>query len=226
MKLRIICALAVIFFLTLLCLQDDHTPKPAADARWQKIASDGSPLGAWQGPWDCVLDVKTGLIWEAKRDDEALHDSYWSCTWFNGARGVAKGGSCYFEHGGCDTLDLIQRVNQAQLCGQNNWRLPSTEELQSLVSPALIAGSATIRTDYFPNTKAGDYWTSNADIPLTKHFQYLSPGAQAISFLTGDVIALPYRNAAFVRLVSQPILQDPAISKAPEVQLTHRDPKN
>nr|WP_246239945.1 DUF1566 domain-containing protein [Pseudoalteromonas caenipelagi] len=176
--------------------------QPTPHARYTKIAANGVPLTPWQGPWACVLDRKLNVLWEVKTDNESIHDGYWTYSWFLHEKGQENFGDCYFESQRCDTQDLIERTNIQTLCGQNNWRLPTEQELASLIQSPSRPGRAHIADDYFSYINQGDYWTSQSDSRLSRQFKHLKLGAKAINFHSGTVNALPYRNAAFVILVS------------------------
>ena len=196
----------LIFLLAILVLiaaLNPVTTEPPAESRWTKVDANGQPMSAWSGPWACVCDAKTGLLWEVKNDGEGIHDGYWSYSWFDGQIGEANQGDCYFEKERCDTLDLIRRANMEKTCGATDWRLPTTEELQSLVYKQAKPGEPVIDKGYFPHAKRGDYWTQDAHQPLEGVYKYLKEGSKAISFIDGKVVNLPYRNAAFVRLVTK-----------------------
>ncbi len=171
-------------------------------SRWKKVTAEGLFINSWQGPWACVLDEETGLLWEVKTDDETVHDGYWTYSWFLNDVGVDNMGDCYFESERCDTTDLIRKVNQQKLCRQSNWRLPTAEELSSLLNDSQRPGDAKIEKEFFPYTKRGDYWSSDHEVALTGIYQHLKTGAVAVNFGSGDKVRLPYRNAAFVRLVA------------------------
>lgn len=176
--------------------------EPPSDSRWIKVARDGVPVDNWSGPWQCVFDQQTGLLWEVKTDNEGIHDGYWSYSWFDGTTGIANMGDCYFEEDRCDTLDLIKRVTVEKACGASEWRLPEGNELLSLVQRNVKPGDPAIAKDFFPFTKRGDYWTGQSRQPLTGVYRHLGEGALAVNFVAGSVVTLPYRNAAFVRLVA------------------------
>jgi hypothetical protein len=104
-----------------------------------KLDASGNALPATATVWSCVRDDVTKLVWEAKTYDGGLRDGVATYSWYNpdpasngGASGYRNGGFCT---GGidCDTLGFTQAVNQAGLCGANDWRLPTVEELQSIV---------------------------------------------------------------------------------------------
>ncbi|WP_157559281.1 DUF1566 domain-containing protein [Hydrogenophaga crassostreae] len=87
----------------------------------------------------CVQDNITGLIWEGK---EA-----------NGPR-VGSGTYTHLNNGlATDTSGYVAAVNATNLCGFNDWRLPTRQELLNLNAPA-------VNTTWFPNTAASYYWAA------------------------------------------------------------------
>lgn len=131
-----------------------------------KLDSVGNPLNAGASSWDCVRDNVTGLIWEVKVDDAAhLRHKDHLYTWYNadsstnaGNAGTEDGGYCA-NGSGCDTEKFVSDVNSAALCGQNDWRLPTFQELMSIVDYG--PSYPTIDATYFPNTLTRGYWTSS-----------------------------------------------------------------
>jgi hypothetical protein len=170
--------------------------------RFTKVLHSGALLDPHDGPWHCVLDKQEKLLWEVKTDDESIHDGYWTYSWFDEVIGVENRGDCYFEKSRCDTDDLIRATNQQELCGQKNWRLPNKKELQSLLLKNTLTGFAKIDSSYFPQLKNGDYWAANNQRPLSKKFRKYRFGASSLNFFSGNTTALPYKNAAFVILVT------------------------
>jgi hypothetical protein len=49
-------------------------------------------------------------------------------------------------------LGLVDGTNTENLCGGNNWRVPTAEELESIVDLSII--KLTIDSDYFPDATA------------------------------------------------------------------------
>ncbi|MCO1333552.1 DUF1566 domain-containing protein [Microbulbifer sp. OS29] len=159
-------------------------------------------MAAWAGPWSCICDTDSGLLWEVKTDDEGIHDGKWTYSWYQFEEGIANNGDCYFEKERCDTEDLIRRTNKQALCTSTSWRLPTITELRSITFKQNKPGKAMIESEYFPKTQRGDYWTSDSNRPLFGVYQYLNTGAGAVNFINAETITIPYKNAAFVRLVS------------------------
>ena len=201
---RLIIVLMIIISLLIVSwLNPAPQPSQPVESRFVKLNQFGEPMRPWEGPWSCVLDNKTGLIWENKTDNESIHDGYWSYSWYDENVGTPNLGDCYFEANRCDVMDLVNRTNKSALCGRSDWRLPSENELITLVERSFPQGHLQINPVFFPNTKKGDYWTSNHSQPLSGGFKHLHEGASAINFLDGRIRKLPYRNAAFVRMVTE-----------------------
>ena len=152
---------------------------------FSKLDSNGQIQGASATSWDCVLDNVTGLIWEVKtpvvepRATVAgafnLRANTNNYTWYDasrpsasGDRGVENGGVCYGADS-CDTAGYVAAINNAALCGFNDWRLPTREELHSIVDYSQDEPGPMLDTDYFPEASNSDavhglhtdwYWTS------------------------------------------------------------------
>ncbi len=129
------------------------------------VLAPGAVLGAGPANWACTRDNVTGLVWEVKVDDAArLRHRDWTYSWFSSA-GVNDGGSPGSESGGtcldaarCDTEKYVADVNAAGLCGANDWRMPTREELRSIMHYGRPAPA--IDPVYFPDTGALHFfWT-------------------------------------------------------------------
>ncbi|MEI6746298.1 MAG: DUF1566 domain-containing protein [Methylococcaceae bacterium] len=169
---------------------------------------DSAVLGTKPKDWACTKDNKTGLIWEVKTTDGGLRDQNKTYTWYNGDP-TTNGydlhcakypddcklrtnsyGTVYsplykpeefigYENNGQNTEAYTKAVNATGLCGSSNWRLPTNEELKSLVycsdgkttTPAKeesgsieCTGSSAypaINTTYFDYYDDSYYWSSS-----------------------------------------------------------------
>lgn len=141
-------------------------PPPVSDS-WKKIGADGQALaGTGEQSHQCVLDERTGLMWEVKREDGGLHDPRHTFSWFSTDKqanmsdpGLAGGGECTLSS--CDTESFVQAVNEAGLCGFHDWHMPRRNDLLTLGDRRLIEEqNLVIDIEYFPLTIAGEYWTA------------------------------------------------------------------
>jgi len=141
-----------------------------------KLDANGTPLVNEAAsytvmPWDCVRDEVTGLYWEVKTDNGGLRDKDWLYSWFNstgsndgGSAGTANGGVCV-DGSNCDTEKYVNAVNALGMCGRNDWRMPTREELQSIIDVGDRA-PPPYDTGYFANPPASRstaHWTSTPD---------------------------------------------------------------
>jgi hypothetical protein len=128
-----------------------------------KIANSGQPLDANADRWECVEDKSSKLTWEVKKDDGGIRDKDYTYTWLRSIigenKGVSNGGRC---KGGvkCDTYSYVRAMNEQKLCGYTDWRLPTREEMGTLVDYNNTAKEATIDKTYFPEAVPSWYWTA------------------------------------------------------------------
>ncbi len=171
---------------------------------WSKIATDGSTLAqqslAWQAAgseaantqWRCVQDHHTGLLWEVKSDvPTAVNFRDLRYTWFDpdttrngGNEGLASTDDC--NGIACNTAAYIAAANTQALCGTQQWRLPSVNELLSIAVSANL--DYAIDTDYFPNAKNDQYWSYQSYAPNRANawYVYFSDGGNGTALKTLD----------------------------------------
>lgn len=163
---------------------------------YTKIANDGSELpktaklGTGAKDWACTKDNNTGLIWEVKTDDGGLRDTDWMYSWYD-ITSKFKGytdkdteidkkieiQSCYTANN-CNTYAYATTINDKNLCGANDWRVPMLSELLALTyctdgkydynasnadTGYICSGKpdTSINLTYFPNIKPLEgYWSS------------------------------------------------------------------
>ncbi len=165
-----------------------------------KLDANGEELAASASDWSCVRDNVTGLIWEVKQPvgSGGLRDANHTYTWYNpdnstngGYAGTQNSGTC--QGSACDTQAFVAAVNSQSLCGASDWRLPSLNELRSIVHNGRI--EPAIEQSYFPYTgKLAGYWSSSP-------YAYNGYYAWYFGFYSGHVYYGNKGNLGNVRLV-------------------------
>lgn len=182
--------------------EQSSTYLTAAQARFTKLDSNGNPLSASATQWRCVRDNNTGLVWEVKTDDKGLQDKNNTYSWF-GDTGTQNNGKCTADIN-CDTATYIKAINSLEettsegsvsgLCGIQEWRLPTLDELETIVDNT--RQHPAINTAYFPFTNYGGYWSSTESSSSSEtnawHMMF-SDGRRYIHYKNfGDYVRLVY----------------------------------
>lgn len=171
----------------------------AAGFDFTKLDANGEELAQSASEWSCVRDNHTGLIWEVKQPagSAGLRDANHTYTWYNpdhnangGRAGTQNGGYC--QGSACDTYAFVNAVKAEGLCGASDWRMPSVNELLSIVHNGRI--EPAIEQSYFPHGRSGWYWSSSP-------FAELSGFAWGVYLGDGSVLGGSKGNEYHVRLV-------------------------
>jgi chitinase len=160
--------------------------------------------------WACVRDNVTGLIWEVKTptSDLGLHSSAHTYTWYlseveDDPTGTQTGTNASCSLTECNTTTFVEAVNSQGLCNFNDWRMPSHQELLSLVHFGRATGPM-LDDFYFPHTISSAsgavwYWTNQSSADGAAGEQ--SSTAWAVDFNSGNDNFLAKSTAVNIRLV-------------------------
>jgi len=114
---------------------------------YTKLDGTGNDLSDAAEAWTMVRDNVTGLTWEVKTDDGGIHDRDNTYSWCD-TNGTSNGGYAGTCGAGTDTEDFIASLNVANYGGYSDWRLPTVQELVSLVDASIPYPGPTINTDF------------------------------------------------------------------------------
>lgn len=143
--------------------QDCHQGRDATDNddtdghagfSFTKLDIDGVELAVGSTQWSCVRDNVTGLVWEVKTDDAGIHDKGNLYRW-GGVTHLGSNFGTYFN----DWDSLVNGSNSANHCGFDDWRVPNSQELLSIVDNSF--SNPSIDINFFPHTNNTSFWSSS-----------------------------------------------------------------
>lgn len=123
--------------------------------------------------FSCVRDNVSALVWQVKQDDDENSINYndQSFTWYSESDNGNYAGelnalsdSCNVDSQNCNTQAYIDEINTQGQCGFFDWRLPSPNELQSIIHYGK-ANPPMVDSVFFPYLGSNVeeiiwYWTS------------------------------------------------------------------
>lgn len=140
---------------------------------YSKVGFNGEALASSASSWCAVKDNVTGLLWQNHQGTPDAYTNYGD----NSADDASK-----------------YAADNATLCGQSDWRLPTADELQTIVDYSKPYPGPTINTTWFSNTPGYAYW---ALWPFVGN----SGGAWYVDFSNGYVSGDSLDRYYHVRLV-------------------------
>lgn len=143
------------------------TPTPTSGFGLVPIASGGS-----YPKTDCVKDYSTGLVWEAKLPANSslrfYGRRYTNFDNINEYQNISVGGASYLKptqaeiDAPTNSVGYKNAVNAIALCGFNDWRIPTSDELETLKN-GFSTATPSIDTTWFPYTTTGYYISSTSE---------------------------------------------------------------
>ncbi len=160
------------------CFNTASTTQACADASWPRQDADFSniPLSRnFVGP----------TLHSTFTDDATVKDNVTHLTWRNCTTGQSSGTGCgtgsvstaswYNSINACASLNVAN--SGSGYAGITNWRLPTSDELDSLPDYSLNGGTTKFPTAFFPNVALTLYWSATA---------YLGPSTDRAYFINGS----------------------------------------
>jgi len=155
--------------LTLTCYAVEHGDKDSVVTKevYKLLDKNGKPTSRVAR---CATIEESGLTWELKTDDDGVYDKDNVYRW--GGTGAEKTGAIFFD----DWNTLLNTANKEKLCGFNDWRVPTIDELKTLVTNTAI--KPVTNPEIFPLTLSLPYWSIST-------YQNYPEHAQTVDFSNG-----------------------------------------
>lgn len=143
---------------------------------------------------DCVLDQLTGLMWPRNASIgfmEIVGEELSDQPDYTNNRTSLNQMSLY------NTLIAIKNMNHSvnKLCGYSDWRLPSKDELKSILGRGVLPNSQIDNKTYFLNIQVYGYWSSTGYTSDANNAWYVNGDGRAdLGIKTGNLNVWPVRN--------------------------------
>lgn len=125
------------------------------------------PVGSFPSS-SCVKDNVTGLIWEGKEATGSRAGSRVYTNYDNSAALQKYDGILYIKptqveiNDATNSIGYMNYVNSIGLCGYTDWRLPTVDELETIVNAGIHYPGPTIDGTWFPNPPSSSWvWSSS-----------------------------------------------------------------
>lgn len=167
-------------------------------AGWQKIGRHGELLPASSPNWGAVADRGRGLMWAVNWQAGDTFPNRGDLTWYNPDR-ASNGGSPGNPNRGINTHAWLYQVNRDGWCGYHDWRIPTLDELKTLITGA-VHTYYHIREDVFPDMSAlgSRFWsaTPDPDSHSSAFAVYFGYGQTGVTLKTHPLFLRLVRTAA------------------------------
>ena len=164
-------------------IKQQQTPSRASQAiinqfkGWQKIGLQGEVLAVDAPQWAAVVDEKTKLMWAINPSKTAdFPNPKEKMTWY-------------------EAQEWVKQVNRRGWCDHSNWRLPTIEELKTLLTKEK-QGDVFICVDVFTDINTAYYWVWSSS-PVANNSNY----AWIVGFNAGNDYYNVKYYGSYVRLV-------------------------
>jgi hypothetical protein len=183
----------------------------------QNYSEVPKPGGGYYARTECVKDDVTGLMWEGKAASGIRAGSNTYTNYDNTALPQKLNGYSLVNPSQADidatsnATGYKNQVNSSALCGYSDWRLPTVDELESLVNNSSVsesgAGLTTLNSIWFPNTLKASFHTATNAFSGPENAWQVHFGtnrvdssnrffSQAIRLVRGQSLALPRATAS------------------------------
>ena len=146
--------------------QDGSSTANINPMSYTKLDSSGNALPDNAKSWAMIKDNVTNLIWENKTsigkgaDYSDPHNADNTYYWYDSSS--TSWPTCTGTLSDTDTAVFISALNTFKFGGYSDWRLPTINELATIVNFGNTYPGPAIDSAYFPNTQANNFCSSNS----------------------------------------------------------------